>query len=319
MSQSEARHDHAESTPATTLEALRQRLTDMPDRRSKARAAAAWLFFEQGEHPSVARVREIIGTGSMNDLSRDLREFWADLRGRMQTKLQAPDLPQEIVESMGSALSSIWNSALRKADETLAEERAHAQAEVAAAHQEAAQARALMEQSNELLQAEKRAAEEAAREQARLQAEAAALAERLAAAEQQAAEMERIHAQRMQEKADEIARMQAALEAERAAAARRLETLDGELRFAKMQIAHAREAGDVFKRELERLRSERSIEEATMQRTLNGLREELGASRLRAEALASQVSELQGQLRALRPLRKAAAALNRKAIPSHQP
>lgn len=305
------------SQPDAALADIRQRLGALTDRRDKARAAASWLFFERGEYPSAARVREITGVGSMNDISRDLREFWGDIRQKMQVRIDLPDLPKELADTLSSAVSAIWELALRKADETLDEERARAHGEVAAARQEVVQVRALLDQASQRIEAERKAAEEAAQSLMQARSEAAALVERIEGLEGRIKADGERHAQRLQEKDAEIARMQKALEAERDAHARRLETLDGELRFAKMQIANAREAGEMFKKELDRVRNDRSIEAATLQRTASGLREELGAARLRAEELASQVSELQGQLRALRPLRKAVAASSRRQ--SHSP
>lgn len=114
-------------------------------------AVADRLLFS-GERPRVERVRQELGTGSMNTVSRLLDVWWAALGPRLQAqrrKMELPDAPPAVA----ALATQLWEQALASAAEhaqnavaverdALATARLEADARVAAAHQAAAVAQA---------------------------------------------------------------------------------------------------------------------------------------------------------------------------------
>ena len=115
---------------------------------------AADTLLAQGERPTVERIRQFLGTGSPNTVTRLLDLWWKALGGRLATsaaKVALPDAPPAVV----TLASQLWEQALAAAQEhaeaglegersALAAAGLEADARVAAAHQaaEASEARA---------------------------------------------------------------------------------------------------------------------------------------------------------------------------------
>ncbi len=283
---------------------IAKRIAALCNRADKTRAVAAYLFLEMGEHPSAARVREYTGQGSLTDINRDLQEFWRMLRAKLSARLTSPDLPQPVVDLLGQFASEVWSLSLDQANRALDADREAAQQAIAEARQHAMQAEAHAQAAQQRVAAVE--AELARRDEQAQQAaaEAAALTERCAGLEAALGESRaRLDAEAQARAADADAAARE-VQAERDARARDRDVFDGEIRFAKNQIETARSEGRHWKSEFERLRSEQTVEAATLRATVSRLREELGARTLAERDLAERVGELQGQLRALRPLRK---------------
>lgn len=285
-----------------------KRIGTLSNRADKTRAVAAYIFLEMGEHPSAARVREYTGQGSLTDINRDLQEFWRSLRAKLSTRLTSPDLPQPVVDLLGQFASEVWSLSLDQAHHALDDDREQAQQAVAEAHQETmrAQAQAQAAQGRvtaveaELVRRDTQAQQAAA--------EAAALTERCAGLEVALDEARARLDAEVQARAADADAAQRESQAERDARARDRDVFDGEIRFAKNQIDVARGEARHWKGEFERLRAEQTVETATLRATVSRLREDLGARTLAERDLAERVGELQGQLRALRPLRKSRGA-----------
>ena len=292
---------------------IRERIADLPDRAAKTRAVAAWLFFEKNEYPSANRVRQITNAGSMNDITRDLRDFWNEIRSKTRVRIDNPDLPEDLVERMGSTLSEIWLLAMDKAGQQFEQDRAKAAEAIGEARQEAMQARTLLAESEGRASALQQTIERLNTQLRETAQAGSAAAERAQVLESQLGDLQDQMDERLAEKAGEIQALQQQIEQGRADARRQVEVLDGELRFAKLQIENARQEGRNLAAELQRFRADKTLEAATYQATVNRLREELGQSNLRAQELTARVGELHGQLRSLRSLRKAVAASGRKA------
>jgi len=83
-----------------------------------------------GERPTVERVRNHLGTGSPNTVSRMLEECRRSLAQRFQEAIQLPKLPTEV----GEAASTMWRQALAHAEAIARERLAQEQGALAAAH-----------------------------------------------------------------------------------------------------------------------------------------------------------------------------------------
>jgi chromosome segregation ATPase len=287
---------------------IAKRIAALASRTEKTRAVAAYLFLEMSEHPSAARVREYTGQGSLTDINRDLQEFWRALRAKLSTRLTSPDLPQPVLDLLGQFASEVWSLSLVEANSALDADREQAQQAVAEARQETMRAQAQAQAAQHrvaVVEAELARRDEQARQAA---AANAGLEERCAGLEAGLADArERLDAEVQARAADADAAARE-VQGERDARARDRDVFDGEIRFAKNQIEVARTEGRHWKGEFERLRSEQTVETATLRATVSRLREELGTRTLAERDLAERVGELQGQLRALRPLRKSRGA-----------
>ncbi|MDD5000642.1 MAG: DNA-binding protein [Thiomonas arsenitoxydans] len=294
-------------------DAIKERIAALPSRSEKARAVAAWLFFEQGEYPSAARVREIIGIGSMTDLSRDLRAFWDEVRSRMKTRITSPDLPQEIVDSVGEFISAVWSLAQDQARTQLDDERRKTEDQMAALRQDVLQLQAQAQSAKDhaqVLQDRVDRLQAAAEEDA---ARSATLQERVDALLRERAEADQQHAIALAEKDQTVESLHQRMREREATAQQQIEAAAGELRFAKMQIENARGEGRHWKSEFDRERSESTLRISVLEQRMNATREEAGGWRIKAQdaqdksaALQEQIARLQEQLRALRVVRKLA-------------
>jgi chromosome segregation ATPase len=290
---------------------IAKRIAALASRKDKTRAVAAYIFLEMGEHPSAAKVREYTGQGSLTDINRDLQEFWRALRAKLATRLTHPDLPQAVVDLLGQFASEVWSLSLDQANRALDADREQAQQAVAEARQETmrAQAQAQAAQGRvAVVEAELARRDEQVQQAA---AEAAALTERCAALEAALDESRARLDAEVQARAADADAAAREVQGERDARARDRDVFDGEIKFAKNQIESARSEGRHWKSEFDRLRAEQAVETATLRAGVSRLREELGAKTLAERDLAERVGELQGQLRALRPLRKSRGAAGR--------
>ena len=291
---------------------IAQRIAALPSRAEKTRAVAAWLFFEAGEYPSVQRVREITGQGSTTDIARDLRMFWDDVRSRMKVRLTSPDLPQDIVDHVGTFLTSVWDLAQKKADEGLSEARAEMTRREAEIRQQL-----LQEQANSASSQAHAKILQDRLDQAQIQseqdaAEKSALRERIDAMDRARSEQEAATAALLAEKDATIAGLHNTLNEREETYRRQLDASRGEVNFAKMQIENARGEARHWKSEFERERSDATLRIAQLEQRLNAAREQAGQAQIRAQDaqdeaanLRADITRLREQLRSLRHLRKA--------------
>lgn len=206
---------------------------------------AADTLLAQGERPTVERIRQFLGTGSPNTVTRLLDLWWKALGGRLATsaaKVALPDAPPAVV----TLASQLWEQALAAAQEhaeaglegersALAAAGLEADARVAAAHQvaEASEARAA-EAAAALLTAHQR------------------LEDRQRLVDQQAAQILDLTAQR-----DHALLRTEQLEADGAAVRNRLEGLQQEAETTRVaHAAHVRAVEDRAHAEVDRARQE---------------------------------------------------------------
>lgn len=100
------------------------------DTRAMVREMAATLFFRYNEQPTASRVYSLLRKGSMTTVQDALQGFWEDLRSKSKLQLNAPGVPQSVLDYMGQAISTAWNLAIGEAKETVALIRTEAEREI---------------------------------------------------------------------------------------------------------------------------------------------------------------------------------------------
>ncbi|MGE0014135.1 MAG: DNA-binding protein [Azoarcus sp.] len=257
-------------------------------RKDLSRETAAMLFFRYGLYPSVQLVYSYTRKGSLTDISKDLDEFWRSIRDKARVRIEGVDLPEDVLTRTGEVLGSLWALAVQKANEVLDGQREEAQARVEQARLAAEQAEQLMRQA--IVEAGQAKADADAAHAQREEAERLLAIERTEklAALQRATDAENKTAAEVDARRKAEERFSADLEAERQSRAKSEGWLEGEVRFAKMQIEEARELGRVLKERLTAVESDRSLVEAQLKRQINSQAEELGRLRL-------EVGELRGR------------------------
>lgn len=74
--------------------------------------AAADAFVSAGENPTVEKIRQSLGTGSPNTVTRMLEVWRSTLAQRLQEVIKLPDIPPEV----GQAFAEAWRLALTHAE-----------------------------------------------------------------------------------------------------------------------------------------------------------------------------------------------------------
>ncbi|BEU98838.1 DNA-binding protein (plasmid) [Acidovorax sp. DW039] len=292
--QENSAENHALAYPAITA-ALR----DLPvgaGRKEKTKLVARMLFLDFGIHPSAKVVLDFTRQGSMSDISRDLREFWEELRKRIRLELQVPVVPEQLQEAFSEALSKMWALSSEHAQQSLevtrqeCELQVHeAQGQVQAAQHECAKAWSQVEAlgvqmaalQERLVAAEKRS-EALVAEVSALEAKAQSWKDQ---AESAAAERKESETRFLQE-----------LEKERAERRVEAERFGGEINFAKRQIDTARQAEKDVREQLQMEKASKDAEVTTYRQRMNKTEEALIALRAEHAQANSQKAWLQDKV-----------------------
>lgn len=244
-----------------------------------------------GERPTVERIRQHLGTGSPNTVTRLLDTWWKSLGARLSAQRRTVELP-DAPEPVALLAAQLWEQALACAQEhaeaalaeergTLAAHRLEADARVAAAHQ-----------------ASETAQEAEAQAVAALSAAQERLQERQRLVDQQTGQLEDLARQR-----DEALQRLASQEAEISALRARLETQQAEAAAEReAQAAHLRAVEDRAHREVDRARQETrdlkqqlTATEKAHSTRLRQLEAELAEARTSAAQLARDLSAEQAR------------------------
>lgn len=290
--------------PVVREELLTKFPADAP-RKLKTRLAASFLFFERGIYPSAGVVRDYIQQGSLTDISRDLREFWQEMRDKSRVQIDVPCLPQDLVEGFGEGLAKVWELALSKAHAELDALRQESMKQVADAHQQAQDALREQRRAEEDVAAVEIAMQEerGRREQAELRAEA--LSVELGVLQSSLLKSQDLA---MAEAAARVAaeeRFSRDLEAERTARQQEVDRFSGESRFAKIQIDQARTEARELREQLKAMAASKDVELSTYRQRLGRSEEAHGIARL-------ELAEMTGKLRALEQQMVAIQQVSRK-------
>lgn len=230
--------------------------------------------------------------GSLTDINKDLREFWQEVRDKARVQIDAPSLPQELLQGFSDGLAAMWEMAVTKAQGELEELRQEVAQEAVRAQREAMESDRLRRVAEDEMQAME--------EEMRNERERREVAEKQVGA--QAAEIEGLQASlakwQQQAEAEAKARQEAErqfsrdLEAERAERQREAERFSGESRFAKMQIEQARTSERELREQLKAVSASKDVELSSYRQRASRAEETLGAVRL-------ELAEMRGRAQVL--------------------
>lgn len=274
-------------------QAVEELRTTVAAREQMSRGTASLLFFRFNLYPSVQLVHSYTRWGSVTDISKDVDAFWAELRATGRLRLDGAGVPDELAEEAGKLLGRMYEIARDKATSSLDALRDECRQEVRQAQdeaQQAAQARLVAEDSARVLQEklEQAVTQRQEAEQAAALTQAALDQARIEIG-QWKEQFERERAERVRAE-EQFSRDLASQEAQRKASEERL---NGEIKFAKMQIEEARAHGRDMQERNKALEADHHLVSTQLRQQINGLRDELGQARM-------DLGEQVGESRALR-------------------
>lgn len=237
--------------------------------------------------PSWMGVREHIGKGSANDISRGVKDF----RAEHATLLQRMEgTPEGLPPALASAMQSVWQTAITEATALFEGQRAAMEARASAAEQiaqEAVNAQKALE-ADLALASEKSSAQLATIDHERSRADAEK------AAREQAERMAERHIADLTQQRENITKV---VEANTAELAEMRKRLDGERRHALMQINEAREKTESVRQEaLHQGEMKVAKREAELKREMNEQGLEFFYLQKRYSELEKQAAKLRGLL-----------------------
>lgn len=98
--------------------------------RELYREVCALLFFRYGITPTTNKLYQFVRKGSMSVPTEVLGAFWKELRDKSRTRIEQPDLPEDLGNLTGELIGKIWDKALFSAQESLTAFRNEAEAQV---------------------------------------------------------------------------------------------------------------------------------------------------------------------------------------------
>ena len=278
---------------------LMPRLAVAKTRQEMTRETALVLFFNFGIYPSAKTVHSYTQRGSLTDINVDLRRFWTDLREKTRVKIEAPMLPEEVVNLFSDALARVWETSLEKAVATFDEERQEAVAEIERIRGEMVEANRMrgVAEAQVVSLKEKFSQERDRRETAekrieRQNTEIIGLQESVSDWRKNA-ESE-ANSRREAEK-----RFSLDLEAERSARTRDMEILEGEIRFAKLQIDAARSMERDLREQLKKEQERNEVEISAYRQRASNTEAARSIIQIECAVLQEKLKELQSRFDAV--------------------
>ena len=228
---------------------------------------------------------------------------------KTRVKLNAPMLPDELVSQFSEALAKVWSLAGEKANTILDGERQEMHAKVLIAQQESTEAQQMCRVADERTQAielelrqERERRELAEKRVEALAADVIGLQSSLAKWQEQAESEAKA-------RKDSEERYLRDLESERSTRLHEAESLNSEIRFAKMQIESARSVERELRDQFVSIRSGLEIELASYRQKSSKAEDALATARLemaelkgRYEGLALRNNELQDRIKGMAKL-----------------
>jgi len=281
------------STDALIRERLADRLESCRTRQEKSRLVASIMYYDLDlGFPSAATVRQYTQHGSLNDIQRDLKDFQSEVKDRERIHLDLPGMPETLNAAFVESAKQTWMLANQEADQRFEAHREAVQIDIE-------QAKRAADEAQHLLSIAEIRADEAAQRldterEMRIEAEkrAEALSGELDAMKSSIAYLQRQLAESEQARRDAEAQFSRDLEAEREARKRDAEMLEGDIRFAKMQIHEAREHAAMLKDELRAAKAERNIEVERYRQRANHAEQQLGEARLNLQEKTAELNRL---------------------------
>jgi hypothetical protein len=103
------------------------------DTQELYREVCVLLFFRFGITPTANKLYQFVRKGSMSAPAEALSRFWADLREKSRVRIEHPDLPEELRETAGHLVTTLWSKAQTQAQESLMVFQSEAETKVAEA------------------------------------------------------------------------------------------------------------------------------------------------------------------------------------------
>jgi chromosome segregation ATPase len=116
---------------------IEQLKIQFPQTRDLYREACVLLFFRHGITPTANKLYQLVRRGSMSAPSEALNKFWLELREKSRTRIESPDIPEELKESAGTFISAIWRQAQEAAAASFAIQMTEANAKLTLSLEEA--------------------------------------------------------------------------------------------------------------------------------------------------------------------------------------
>lgn len=90
---------------------IEQLKIQFPQTRDLYREVCVLLFFRHGITPTANKLYQLVRKGSMSAPSEALNKFWLELREKSRIRIESPDIPEELKESAGTFVSTLWRQA----------------------------------------------------------------------------------------------------------------------------------------------------------------------------------------------------------------
>jgi chromosome segregation ATPase len=278
----------AERQIQAEVERLRSQFADTQE---LYREVCVLLFFRFGITPTANKLYQFVRKGSMSAPAEALSRFWGDLRAKSKVRIEHPDLPDELRESAGQLVATLWSKAQTQAQDSLAAFRSEAATKVAeskacveSANQTTADLKTQLEAAKDLIAQSNQTIHDQNSQLAAEQAKLAALTEQLGAATENQAVLQRsVEAARKDFAAE--------LEKQRTALAHAEERLQATEKHALLEIDKERSALKRIEKELDAARLSANQASVMAKGEIAALQAQLGT-------LHQQVGSLDGQLQA---------------------
>lgn len=98
------------------VETLREQFSHT---RDLYREVCALLFFRYGITPTTNKLYRFVRKGSMSVPTEALSNFWKELREKSNTRIEHPDLPEDLGNMAGEVMVQIWSKAQLAAHDSL--------------------------------------------------------------------------------------------------------------------------------------------------------------------------------------------------------
>ena len=307
---------------ATIQEALSARLALLKTRQEKTKETASFLFFQHGIYPSAKTVLSYTKQGSITDVNRDLQDFWQNLRDKSKVNLDAPSIPQEVLKEFATSLEKLWSINVSQAQQTFDIERTEMQEKIEASQRNAQHFERLMEQAQAKEAQIEQELQLAIQRHVEFEKTIASQASEITLLTNTIDEVRASLSESEKSRAKAEEQFSRDLEQERLARQREAEQMHGDINFAKMQIASARQSEQDLRETLKSERLQKDAELASYRQRANTAMDTIGALKIELVELRGRYAEIERQnaeLKAQLQVQEKAKAVPSKIVRKQNP
>lgn len=249
-------------------------------REQMSKAVASMLFFRFGLYPSVATVHGFTRWGSVTDINKDIDAFWDELRRTGRLRLEGSGVPDELAQEAGRLLGRMFEISNQHAHDGFEEFRIECRKDVETANEQARLAEIARQASVEAVAQMQAKLERALLAQHEAETQLAVVSANLDQAKLETAQWQKQAEQERGARLRAEEQFSRDLEAQKQQREASEERLNGEIKFAKLQIEEARAHGRDLRERNARLEADSSLLITQLRQQVNGLRDELGQARM---------------------------------------